>query len=361
MSDQPFGSVWPGEGAAFGDSVGILGTGSYVPERAVSNAELATFVRGADPDWVSKKTLIESRRFAAPDEATSDLAAKAAVAALEKAQLSADWVDYLIVSTSTGDSPQPPTSALVQAQIGATRAACFDINVVCSGFVFGLALARSLVVTNPGAIVLVVAADTYSRILDFDDRRTAALFGDGAGAAVVGAVPSGYGVLDVELVTRGDASNLIRVDAGGSRRPASAQTVADGGHWFKMDGRGVRDFVVEGVPPILGHLLKRAKLTAEEIDHFVPHQPNGNLLTELVELCGLQGAQTHRTLEQYGNAGSASVPIGLDAANRSGALKDGDLVLLAGFGGGMAVGASVLRWAANARWPDRRSQVRPVR
>jgi 3-oxoacyl-(acyl-carrier-protein) synthase III len=357
-TEPPFGSVWQGDGAAFADSVGILGTGSYLPEQAVSNAELADRVPGADPEWISRKTLIESRRFAAPTEATSDLAAKAATAALERAGLSADWVDYLIVSTSTGDSPQPPTSALVQNAIGATRAACFDINVVCSGFVFGLALARSLVITNPGAIVLVVAADTYSRILDFDDRRTAVLFGDGAGAAVVGPVPAGYGILDVELVTRGDAHQLIRVEAGGSRLPATAETVANGGHWFRMDGRGVRDFVVEGVPPILAQLLKRAKLTAEDIDHFVPHQPNGNLLQELVDLCGLQDARTHRTLEQFGNAGSASVPIGLDVAARSGALKDGDLVLLAGFGGGMNVGAGVLRWAANARWPDRRSEVR---
>jgi 3-oxoacyl-[acyl-carrier-protein] synthase-3 len=148
------------------------------------------------------------------------------------------------------------------------------------------------------------------------------------------------------------------VDAGGSRQPASAQTVENGAHWFRMDGRGVRDFVVEGVPPILAQLLKRAKLTPEDVDHFVPHQPNGVLLQELVDLCGLQGAQTHRTLEQFGNAGSASVPIGLDVAARSGALQDGDIVLLAGFGGGMNVGAGLLRWSANARWPDRRSEVR---
>ena len=337
---------WPGEGATFTNGVGILGTGSYVPEHEVSNADLAKRVPGADPEWVARKTLIESRRFAAPTEATSDLAAKAAVHALQRARLSANQIDYLIVSTSTGDSPQPPTSSVVQEKIGATRAACLDINVVCSGFVFALALARSLVITNPGAVVLVVAADVYSRILDFDDRRTAVLFGDGAGAAVVGAVPGAYGVLDVELVTRGDAHRLIRVDAGGSRMPASAETVANGDHYFKMDGRGVRDFVMTGVPPILNDLLKRAGLTAEDIQHFVPHQANGMMVQELVELCGLQGADTHRVLDRYGNTGSASVPIALDVAARSGAMNDGDLVLLAGFGGGMAVGATVLRWYA---------------
>jgi 3-oxoacyl-[acyl-carrier-protein] synthase-3 len=337
---------WLGDGATFTNGVGILGTGSYLPEQEVTNAELAERVPGADPEWVARKTLIKSRRFAAPTEATSDLAANAATEALRRARLSAHQVDYLIVSTSTGDSPQPPTSTIVQQKIGATRAACLDINVVCSGFVFGLALARSLVVTNPGAIVLVVAADTYSRILDFDDRRTAVLFGDGAGAAIIGAVPGEYGILDVELVSRGDAHGLIHVDAGGSRLPASAETVAGGDHYFRMDGRGVRDFVMTGVPPILGDLLKRAGLTAEDVHHFVPHQANGMMVQELVGLCGLQDARTHRTLDRYGNVGSASVPITLDDAARSGALRDGDLVLLAGFGGGMSVGAAALRWYA---------------
>jgi 3-oxoacyl-[acyl-carrier-protein] synthase-3 len=325
--------------------VGILGTGSYLPERVVTNAELATFVRGADPEWAVRKTLIEARRFAAADQATSDLAIRSAERALQSARMSADRIDYLIVSTSTGDSPQPPTSSLVQNAIGATRAACFDINVVCAGFVFGLQLARSLVVAQPGAVVLVVAADIYSRILDFDDRRTAVLFGDGAGAAVVGAVPASSGILEVELVTRGDAHQLIYVEAGGSRRPASAETIADGGHWFRMDGRGVRDFVLDGVPPVLENVIKRAGLTPEDIRHFVPHQANGMMIREVVEAAGLSAAQTHLVLDRYGNTGSASIPIALDEAARSGAVKKGDLVLLAGFGGGMAVGASLLRWS----------------
>lgn len=325
-------------------AVGILGTGSYLPEREVGNAELATLVRGADPEWVSRKTLIEARRFAAPDEATSDLAAKAALPALRRAGLTAADIDYLIVSTSTGDSPQPPTANVVQELIGANRAAVFDINVVCAGFVFALALAQSLVAARPGAKALVIAADLYSRILDFEDRRTAVLFGDGAGAVVVGAVPDGYGVLDVELVSRGDANALIRVDAGGSRLPASAATVANGDHFFKMDGRGVRDFVADHVPPVLADLLDRAGLHAKDIDHFVPHQANGVMIAELVDLAGLDGARTHLTLGRYGNVGSASVPVALDAAARSGTMLPGDLVLLAGFGGGMSVGAAVLRW-----------------
>src|SRR4051812_27336831 len=173
-------------------AVGILGTGSYLPAEEVTNRDLMVLVPDADPDWVSRKTLIQSRRFAAPDEAASDLAAHAARAALEQSGLAPGDIDFLIVSTSTGDSPQPPTATLVQEAIGAKRAACFDINVVCAGFVFGMALAHSLVVVNPGARVLVIASDVYSRILDFGDRRTAVLFGDGAGAVVVGTVRQGY-------------------------------------------------------------------------------------------------------------------------------------------------------------------------
>ncbi|MGA5302740.1 3-oxoacyl-ACP synthase III family protein [Nucisporomicrobium flavum] len=324
--------------------VGILGTGSYVPEHEVTNEALVERVTDTTPEWISRKTLIEARRFAAPDEATSDLATKAAVAALQSAGIAADRVDYIIVATSTGDSPQPPTASLVQHALGAHRAACFDINVVCAGFVFGLALANSLIAVKPDAVVLVVAADVYSRILDFDDRRTAILFGDGAGAAVVGAVPAPYGLVDLELVTRGDGHGLIHVKAGGSRLPASAETVADGDHFFRMNGRGVRDFVMAGVPPVLADLLKRAGVTAEQIDHFVPHQANGVMIQELVDAAGLSTARTHLVLDRYGNTGSGSAGVALDTAARSGALADGDLVLVAGFGGGMSVGAALIRW-----------------
>jgi 3-oxoacyl-(acyl-carrier-protein) synthase III len=325
-------------------AVGVLGTGSYLPAREVTNAELATMVPGADPAWVARKTLIEARRFAAPDEAASDLAAQAAMRALAQAGIGAADIDYVIVSTSTGDSPQPPTASIVSDVIGARRAASFDVNVVCAGFVFALAIAEGLVALRTQATVLVVAADVYSRILDFTDRRTAVLFGDGAGAAVVGAVPEAYGILGVQLVTRGDAAGLIRVEAGGSRLPASAETLASGAHYFRMDGRGVRDFVADHVPPALADLLNRLGLHPKDVDHFVPHQANGVMLQDLVRDAGLDGARTHLTLDRFGNVGSASVPVALDAAARSGALADGASVLLAGFGGGMSVGAALLRW-----------------
>jgi acetoacetyl-CoA synthase len=327
-------------------AVGFLGTGSYLPERAVSNEHLAARVPDATPEWIVRKTAIRSRRFAAAHEATSDLAAKAVLRALEHAGLPAGRVDYLIVATSTGDHPQPPTASIVQRLTGTTAAACFDINVVCAGFVYGVEIARCLVAASPGAHAVVVGADVYSRILDFADRRTAVLFGDGAGAAVIGAVPAGYGIRGVELGTRGDAEHLIKVPSGGSRSPTSARTVAAGGHFFTMQGRGVRDFVLDNVPPMLAKLLARVGTDAGEVDCFVPHQANGVLLDELASRCGLAGAHTHRVLERYGNTGSASVAVALDDAVRSGVVGDGSLVLLAVFGGGMSVGGALVRWCS---------------
>jgi 3-oxoacyl-[acyl-carrier-protein] synthase-3 len=316
-----------------------------MPEWTVTNEDIARRVPGTTADQIVRKTDIRTRRFAQAGDATSDLAARAAARALEHAGLSADRVDYLIVATSTGDHPQPPTACLVQDRLGAYGAACFDINAVCAGFVHAVVLARSLVATRPGSHALVVGADLYSRILDFDDRRTAVLFGDGAGAAVVGAVPPSRGIVDFDLASRGDAHDLIRVEAGGSRQPASAKTLAGGGHYFRMKGRDVTDVVLHEVPPFVDKLLSRAGTTADEVTHIVPHQANGVLLAQLVDRCGLAGARTHRTVEKYGNVGSASVPVTLDEANRAGLLADGDLVLLLGFGGGMSMGACLLRWA----------------
>lgn len=325
-------------------SVGILGTGSYLPKDEITNDEIAERV-GVTADWIERKTQILTRRYAAPAEATSDLAAHAAVEALKNADLSADAIDYIVVSTSTPDSPQPPTACLVQKLIEARNAACFDINVVCSGFIYGLALVQGLLRGSPHAKALVIGADLYSRILDFNDRRTAVLLGDGAGAAVVGVVPSPYGILDTALHTQGDAHELINVLAGGTRVPATHDTVDAGEHFFRMHGRGVKDFVLENVPQALADLLARNSGNVDQVDHFVPHQPNGALLDDLVDKIAFPIAQTHRTVEKYANVGSASVPVTLDDANRSGAIRRDDLVLLAGFGGGMSIGGALLRWS----------------
>ncbi|MBO0821000.1 MAG: ketoacyl-ACP synthase III [Nocardiopsaceae bacterium] len=334
----------------------MLGTGAYLPAHEVSSDEVAGLV-GVEPGWIERKTRIRARRQAAPEEATSDLAARAAANALANAGIAPGRIDYLVVSTSTGDHPMPPTSSLVHSALPGLRAACFDINAVCSGFIYAVETARGLLSLAPGSHALVVAADVYSRILDFSDRRTAVLFGDGAGAAVLGPVPEGYGILDVDLVNHRDTDRLIRIEAGGSRRPPTRETVDAGDHFFRMDGRGVRGFVLAHVPPTLTGLVERAGYKLADVDHFVPHQANGVMLDELVELSGLGGARTVQTLERYGNVGSASVPVTLDEVNRTGRLEDGDLVLLGAFGGGMAVGACLLRWWER---PGRDSNARPT-
>jgi 3-oxoacyl-[acyl-carrier-protein] synthase-3 len=328
-----------------GHALGILGTGSYVPKEEISNAEVAQRT-GSSTEWIERKTQIRSRRYAAPSEAASDLGAKAAKRALDSAGLTAEDVDYIIVSTGTGDSPQPPTACVLQDLLEARNAACFDINVACSGFVYGLEIARGLVTDQPDARVLVVCSEVYSRFADFSDPRTSVLLGDGAGAAVLGLVPAPYGVLATALASRGDAHSLIWIEAGGSRQPASEETVSAGGHFVKMHGRGVSEFVLEHVPPALSQLVADAGLSLDQVDHLVPHQPNGVLLGQLSEASGLKNARTHRTVERYANMGSASLAVTLDEA--AGEFNDGDLVLLAGFGGGMAIGTAVLRWRAAA-------------
>lgn len=326
-------------------AVGILGTGSYLPKEEVTSAEIASYA-GTTEEWILRKTKIATRRFAAPDEVTSDLAARAGEAALAQARLDPSDVDVLIVSTSTPDSPQPPTACVVQALLGCRRAAAFDVNIVCSGFVYALELARSLVLVRGGGRILVIAADLYSHCLDFGDRRTAALLGDGAGAAVVGPVGHGYGILATDLTTHGEQRHLIRVEAGGTRLPASHDTIHSGEHYVRMEGRQVHEFVLTHVPPALTKIVATAGVGLDEVAHLVPHQPNGRLLDELADRVALPSARLHRTVERYGNVGSASVPVTLDEAHRADALRDGDLVLLTAFGGGMAMAQCLLRWRA---------------
>ncbi|MHB9854588.1 3-oxoacyl-ACP synthase III family protein [Streptomyces krungchingensis] len=332
-------------------SIGIIGVGSYLPEAIISNAEIGRGA-GVSDEWIVRKTGIRERRRAAPHEATSDLAVAAAERALEGAGLTADQLAYVVVATSTPDHPQPATAALVQHRIGARRAAAFDVNAVCSGFVYALKTVEKLLGGAPDGEPrhgLVIGADIYSRILDYGDRRTAALFGDGAGATVLGPVAPGLGLREISLVSRGDAHRLIEVTAGGSRRPPSPQTVTDGDHYFRMDGRGVRDFVTRTLPYETGRLLRRAGVPADAVQHFVPHQANGIMLAELWPDLGLHRAALHLTLERYANTGAASVPITLAEMNRSGAAAPGDLVVLAAFGGGMSLGIALLNWSMEPR------------
>ncbi|MFD9906042.1 3-oxoacyl-ACP synthase III family protein [Streptomyces sp. NPDC059063] len=328
--------------------VRILGTGAYVPERAVSNDEVAA-AAGVDDAWIVHKTAIRGRRWAAPGQATSDLAVHAARAALDAAGVTAGELSVIVVATSTPDRPQPPTAAYVQAGLGAAGAAALDVNSVCSGEVFALSAAEGLLARR-GGHALVIGADVYSRILNRADRRTAVLFGDGAGAMVLGPAPTATGagagarIRHLQLSSFGEFAHLIEVPGGGSRLPLDEQALAAGRQYFTMDGRGVRRFVADHLPRLAKQFLDEAGVVPDDIAHFVPHQANGVLLDALFADLALPHATMHLTLTQYANTGAASIPLTLDAARRSGALRPGELILLAGFGGGMAAGFALLQW-----------------
>ncbi|MFJ9153053.1 3-oxoacyl-ACP synthase III family protein [Streptomyces sp. NPDC102270] len=325
-------------------SAGILATGSYVPKDEIDSVEVARRA-GVTAEEIERATPIRIRRYAAPDEAASDLATRAAERTLARAGITADRIDYLVVSTATGDSPQPPTSHLVQNAIDAHHAACFDISACSSGFLYGLESVRCLLRLRGGGLALMISTEVYSRFIDGSDHRTAALLGDGAAAALVGPVPFGYGFIGTHLSSPGDAHDVLRIEAGGSRVPPSHESVGAGGHCVTRDGRGIRDFVMEYGPPALAGLVRGAGYGTEQIDHLIPHQPDGLRPDELARASGLRNAVTHRTLEQYGDVGSASVPLTLDLVNRAGLLHDGDLVLMAGLGSGTSIGASLMRWS----------------
>ncbi|MDT3399566.1 beta-ketoacyl-ACP synthase 3 [Streptomyces sp. B1866] len=332
--------------------IGVLGTGSYLPAETVSNSLVAERA-GVTDEWIVRKTGIRSRRYAAEDEATSDLAVAAAEAALRDAGIGAHEVAWIVVATSTPDHPQPATACLVQHRIGAHRAAAFDVNSVCSGFVFALEAAARLLspsrVPGPGSPVgpgyaLVIGADVYSRIIDPSDRRTAVLFGDGAGAVVLGPVGPDRGLVGSRLASHGDRHDLIYVEAGGSRAPASEKTVAAGRHFFQMKGRAVSEFVAEELPRAVREVLDAHGVDPSGVDHFIPHQANGVMLRDTFPALGLPRARLHLTVDEHANTSAASIPLALDSGRRAGAFEDGDLLLLAGFGGGMSVGTALVRW-----------------
>ncbi|KUO03541.1 3-oxoacyl-ACP synthase [Streptomyces caeruleatus] len=329
-------------------ALGILGTGSYLPEQVVGNETVAERA-GVSAEWIERKTGIVERRYAAEHEAASDLAAEAAARALADAGAGPDDVAWIVVATSTPDQPQPATAAFVQHRLGARRAAAFDVNAVCAGFVAALHTGTRLLAAPEAdggrRLALVVGAEVYSRILDRGDRRTAPLFGDGAGAVVVGPVREGRGFVGTGMRTDGHLHDLIGVTAGGSRAPASEKTLAQGDHYFRMQGRAVRQFVERELPAAVAGTLAAFGVAGRDVAHFVPHQANGEMLRSVAGRLGLGTARTHLPVDRHGNTGAASIPLALDHARRGpDAPADDELVLLAGFGGGMTVGTTLLRW-----------------
>ncbi|MFD4252444.1 3-oxoacyl-ACP synthase III family protein [Amycolatopsis thermoflava] len=324
--------------------VGIIGTGSYLPDIVLSNDELGDRL-GVQPDWIMQKTAIRERRVAAADEATSDLATVAVQKALESAQVPAGEVDIIVLATSTPDQPMPATACLVQAKLSAHRAAAFDVDAVCTGFIYGLVVARGMLLADPRArTALVIGADTYSRILNYEDRRTAVLFGDGAGAVVLSKTEGATGISVATLGSDGRHADYVQIPAGGSRRPPSPSSIAAGEHYFAMRGGDVRRLANEVFPNVVKELVAADGTDLQNLDLIVPHQANGVMLADWERELGVVAGVMHRTVERYGNTGAASVPVTLDDAVCSDLLHDGSRVLLVAFGGGMTWGGVALTW-----------------
>lgn len=322
---------------------GIVATGSYVPERVLTNADLEKMVDTTN-EWILTRTGIRERHIARPDEATSDMAAEAARRALANAGISAEQIDLIIVATITPDMGFPNTACFVQAKIGATNAFCFDIEAACSGFVYGLDLARQYIGTGSVRTVLVIGAEKISCITDWSDRSLCVLFGDGAGAAVVQAVPDRNGILASVMRSDGRLSELLMLPGGGSRHPTSAETLEKGLHFMKMNGRDVFKHAVTCMTDVARRALDKAGLTIEDIDLIIPHQANQRIVVAIGERLGGAPEKYFINLDRYGNTSAASVILALDEASSMGRLKRGDKVLLVAFGGGFTWGATVLEW-----------------
>jgi len=324
--------------------VGILGTGLYAPERVRDNVEIeAEF--GLDAGWIESKVGVLERRAVATGEATSDLAVGAAADALWRAKVRPAEIGLIVVATSTPDLPVSSTAAIVQGRIGAGDAGAIDVNGACAGFVYALTMAAGLLaIRGDDMKALVIGAETMSSILDTSDRATAVLFGDGAGAAVLGKVEKPYGILGYDLRADGRAWDLVHMPCGGSRRPSTHETVDDHGHVLKMNGRGVASFFAERTPAGLEQVAASCGLGLDEVDVLVPHQANGVLLRQCLGEAGFGDDRVCYTLDRFGNTGSASVAITLADADRGGRFSDGDLVMLFGIGAGMTWGGLVTRW-----------------
>jgi 3-oxoacyl-[acyl-carrier-protein] synthase-3 len=324
--------------------VGIIGTGSFLPPRVCSNLELAGLVDTSD-DWIVSHTGIRERRYADPAVATSDLAVHAAAQALRDAGTEVSEVGSLVLATSSPDWIQPSTACAVHGRLGLGRVPAFDVSAVCAGFVYALSIGSSMLAAEPAyGPMLVIGAETFSKLLDFRDRGTCVFFGDGAGAVVLGEVSDGFGILSTQLLADGSLTDVVGVPAGGSRLVASADTVEQRDHYFRMDGRRVWDFAVEALPEVVAKALDKAGLSLSDVDLLVCHQANARMIEACTDSLGLDRSRVHLTVDRYGNTAAASVPITLDEARHLDRVSHGDVVVLASVGGGMTAGAIVLRW-----------------
>jgi 3-oxoacyl-[acyl-carrier-protein] synthase-3 len=324
--------------------VRIGGWGKYLPERIMPNTELAAMVDTSD-EWIRARTGIGERRIAAPEESTCTLAVHAARAALDRAQVASEDLDLIIVATCTPDyANMPATASLVQHALGATRAGAFDLNAVCSGFMYGLATGSQFILSGVHKSVLVIGAEVFTRILDWQDRSTCVLFGDGAGAVVLQPSSEPGGLLSFVLGSDGSGACSLYVPAGGSRRPPSAETVAQREHYVKMAGRDVFRFATRVVPDSVVQALEAANLTTADIDLLILHQANVRIIDSAAKRLKVDASSVFANVEKYGNTSAASIPVALCEAIDAGRVTAGSTVVMSGFGAGLSWGTAVWKW-----------------
>jgi 3-oxoacyl-[acyl-carrier-protein] synthase-3 len=322
----------------------VVGTGSYAPTKVVTNAELEKLVDTTD-QWIQERTGIKERRVAGPEQASSDLALEAARKALEMAGLAAEDVECIVVGTITADHPFPSAAAVIQGKLGNKKAFAFDVSAACAGSLYALAVADRFVASGSVKNALVIGVDTLTRITNWKDRNTCILFGDGAGAMVLKPtdVP-GRGLGPVKLHTDGSLVHILLQPGGGSRDPISAEMVAAGRQYVTMNGREVYKVAVRSLVESCNEALSAEGLTAKDVTYVIAHQANKRILDATLERLEVPASKCWMNLEKYGNTSAASVPMTLDEANRAGWFKPGDVILMMAIGGGMAWGATVLRW-----------------
>jgi 3-oxoacyl-[acyl-carrier-protein] synthase-3 len=316
----------------------IIGLGKALPSRIVTNDDLSKMVDTSD-DWIATRTGIRERRVSSRDEATSDLALKAAKDAISTAKIGPNDLDLIIVATTSPDTLFPSVACILQDKLVAKNSVCFDVSAACSGFNFALSIASSFIKGGTYKTILVVGADTLTKYLDWNDRTTCVLFGDGAGAVVLKGATDGAGIISSYLMSDGSGGKYLVMPGGGSRDPEEVN-----GRFMRMDGKEVFKFAVKALEDTIGIALKMADLSMDDVDLLIPHQANIRIIDHAVKKLGLPKEKVYVNLDRYGNTSAASIPIALTEAAAAGKIKPGDIVALGGFGAGLTAGANIIRW-----------------
>jgi len=325
----------------------IIGTGSYMPERILTNDDLSKIVETSD-EWITTRTGIKERRIAADNQATSDLAVEAARRAMECAGIQATDIDLIVIATVTPDMAFPSTACIVQGKLGATKAVCFDISAACSGFLYALQVARHFLNAGSRTTALVIGAEKLSTLVNWQDRNTCVLFGDGAGAVLIRAEDSAKDVpgrvLSTVMGSDGNLVNLLKVPGGGSACPITPENVTSRANTIHMEGKETFKHAVTRMCQASEQALEMAGLTKADIALVIPHQANARIIGAIADRLGLPPEKTFMNVDKYGNTSAATIPVALDEASRQGKIKRGDIVLLVAFGGGFTWASSVVRW-----------------